>query len=62
MSNSNAKEVVEITKASHRKLAVQPGQEALEKICGGGGDNDVIDVGEKIHRITAILENKQRSV
>jgi hypothetical protein len=61
-SNSNAKEVVEITEVSHRKLAVQSVQEALEKMRGGGGDNDVIDVEEKIRRITARLENKQRSI
>jgi hypothetical protein len=61
-SNSNAKEVVEITKISHRKLAVQLGQESLEKIRGGGGDNNVINVKEKIHCITAGLQNKQRSV
>jgi hypothetical protein len=53
MTNSNANEVVEITEVSHRKLVVQPGQEALEKIRGGGGDNDVIEVKEKIRHITA---------
>ena len=45
--NSNAQEVVELTKILHSKLLLQRGDDALKQLLTGGGEHNIINIEQQ---------------
>src|SRR6185437_15903953 len=60
--NSNAQEVVELTKILHSKLLLQRGDNALKQLLTGGGEHKVIDIEQQVGSLIPTAVDEQRSV
>ena len=60
--NSNAQEVVELTKILHSKLLLQRGDDALEQLLTGGGEHNIINIEQQVGSLIPTTVDEERSV
>ena len=60
--NSNAQEVVELTKILHSKLLLQRGDDALKQLLTGGGEHNIINIEQQVVSLIPTAVDEQRSV
>jgi len=56
--NSNAQEVVELTKILHSKLLLQGGDDALKQLLTGGCEHDVINIEQQVGSLIPTVEDE----
>ena len=60
--NSDAQEVVELTKILHSKLLLQRGDDALKQLLTGGGEHNIINIEQQVGSLIPTAVDEQRSV
>jgi len=60
--NLNTKEVMKSTQVLDSKLSTQPESNLLKKGCGGGRQDDVIDVEQQLSCRGAVVKDEQGGV
>jgi len=60
--NSNAQEVVKLTKILHTKLLLQRGDDALKQLLTGGCEHNVINIEQQVCSLIPTAVDVQRSV
>src|SRR6185436_16683477 len=60
--NSNAQEVVELTKILHSKLLLQRGDNALKQLLTGGSEHNIINIEQQVGSLIPTAVDGQRSV
>ena len=60
--NSDAKEVVELTKILHSKLLLQRGDDVLKQLLTGGCEHNVIDIEQQICSLVPTTVDEERRV
>ena len=60
--NSDAQEVVELTKIIHSKLLLQRGDDTLKQSLTGGGEHNVIDIVQQIGSLIPTAVDEERRV
>ena len=60
--NSNAQEVVELTKILHSKLLLQRGDDALKKLLTRGGEHNIINIEQQVGSLIPTAVDEQRSI
>jgi len=60
--NSNAQEVVELTKILHSKLLLQRGDDALKQLLTGGCEHNVIDIEQQIGSLIPTAVDEERRI
>ena len=60
--NSNAQEVVELTKILHSKLPLQKGDDALNQLLTGSGEHNIINIEQQVGSVISTAVDEQRSV
>ena len=59
--NSDAQEVVELTKILHSKLLLQRGDNALKQLLTGGCEHNIIDIEQQVvSRIPTVVDEERR--
>jgi hypothetical protein len=60
--DGDPQEVVERPEVLHRKLPLEAGDDATQKLGGGGGEDDVVDVEEEVRCIQTVTKDEQGRV
>jgi hypothetical protein len=60
--DGDPQEVVERPEVLHRKLPLEEGDDATQKLEGGGGEDDVVDVEEEVRCIRTMTKDEQGRV
>src|SRR6185503_17417268 len=60
--NSNAQEMVELTKILHNKLVLQRGDDALKQLLTGGCEHNVINIEQQVCSLIPTAVDEERSV
>jgi hypothetical protein len=60
--DGDPQEVVERPEVLHRKLPLETGDDATQKLEGGGGEDDVVDVEEEVRGIRTVTKDEQGRV
>ena len=60
--NSNAQEVVELTKILHSKLLLQRGDDALKQLLTGGGEHNIINIEQQVGSLIPTAVDEERRV
>ena len=60
--NSDAQEVVELTKILHSKLLLQGGDDALKQLLTGGCEHNIIDIEQQICSLIPTAVDEERRV
>jgi hypothetical protein len=56
--DGDPQEVVERPEVLHRKLPLETGDDATQKLGGGGGEDDVVDVEEEVRGIRSMTKDE----
>jgi hypothetical protein len=62
MLDSNAEEVVKRPKVLHREFPLWSRNSAVQKRRGRGYQNDIINVEQRVYRVSASTEDEQRGI
>ena len=60
--NSDAQEVVELTKILHSKLLLQRGDDTLKQLLTGGCEHNVINIEQQVGSHIPMAVDEQRSI